>query len=175
MCVRVLSGCLILSEGNRMGDTNMLFFLCVCKQYFYLSMLKLFVILVYEHNAPTFIYFTKCCICKWSSFQCVHMLAAFCGRCVHFNVREACVHVRVCCVFTSVAMSEQCILAVIFMSDYLWMMSADCDGASKASDRGGDPTKVCMCVSVCVCSHVRHRHYSVIQHDSGCRLEGRGS
>lgn len=41
------------------------------------------------------------------------------------------------------------------------------------SEREVNQTKVIsVCVSVCV-AHVRH--YSVIQHDSGCRLEGRGS
>lgn len=59
-------------------------------------------------------------------------------------------------------MSEQCILSVIFINGYLWVMSADCDGAFKSFGHKG---------RVCVCK----RHYRVIQHDSGCTLKGRGS
>lgn len=66
------------------------------------------------------------------------------------------------CVFTSVAMSEQCILSVIFINGYLWVMSADCDGAFKSFGHKG---------RLCVCK----RHYRVIQHESGCTLKGRGS
>ena len=170
VCVCVLSGCLILSEGNHMGDTNMLFFLCVCEQYFYLSM---FLILVYAHNAPIFIYFTECCICKWSSFQCVHMhfvdtvCTSMSGRCV-------CMCVCVVCLPLLLWVSNASWLWYLWATIFEWcLLTVMC--VSKASDRGGDQAKVCMCVQVCVCSHVRHRHYNVIQHDSGCRLEGRGS
>lgn len=58
--------------------------------------------------------------------------------------------VAVCvCVFTSVAMSEQCFLAVIFMHRYLRMTSADglCESFRP---RGVNRTKVII-VCVCVC------------------------
>lgn len=82
------------------------------------------------------------------------MLAAACGWCVS--------------VFTSVAMSEQCIPSVIFINSYLWMMSADCDGVFKGQKwrlNQGDHR---------VCTGKKQSGHSVIQHDSGCRLKAGG-